>query len=253
MENELGCGVPEHNAECLCDVIIRQPLPPLEDCIKDGVSDMWFGREVCDMRGYSAPWTDETILAYFEDLTKFYDAFHYQQPHGGVVSSIEDCDKYQHDGLPLFAQWSWIRETVQYVMDRFDNSLCETIKVLNIDPQNLIDALTTGKAGTDWDYEMIDRLDKSFMESTISLADIARTNNLSTGTVRGLSKYWEKRRKRLLGSDNPARDRMHWLCRNTELTPREIVDIVYREHGFLYAKSSISKCRSRIKRGNPSL
>ena len=246
MEEQLGCGVATHDADCLCDVIIRQPLPPLEECLKDGVQDMWMGREVCDMRGYSAPWTEESILNYFEDLEKFYDAFHYQQPSGGVVASLGDMDKFQHDRLPLFAQWSWIRDTVQYAMDRFDNSLREVITTLNIEPQLLMDALTTGKAGDGWDYGTIDSLDKCFMEENLNFADIGRTMNLATGTVRGLHKYWVNRRGRLIGSNNPARDRMHWLCRNTTLTPTEIVDIVYQEHGFLYAKSSISKCRKRI-------
>jgi hypothetical protein len=248
METEVGCGVATHDEACLCDVIIRQPLPPLEECLKDGVQDMWFGREVCDMRGYSAPWTEESILNYFEDLEKFYDAFHYQQPSGGIVNSLNDMDSFQHERLPLFAQWSWVRDAVQYGMDRFDNSLQEIIVALNIEPQLLIDALTTGKAGIDWDYQSIDLLDKCFMEGNLNFADIGRTMNLATGTVRGLYKYWDKRRKRLVGSDNPARDRMHWLCRNTELSPREIVDIVHQEHGFLYARSSVSKCRQRIIR-----
>lgn len=249
METELGCGVATHDEACLCDVIIRQPLPPLEECLKDGVGDMWFGREVCDLRGYSRPWTDAKMLDYFEDLEKFYDAFHYKKPEVDALS-LKNIDEFKDDGQPLFSQWRWIRDTVEYVMGRFDNSLLEIVDQINITPQQLIDALTTGKGGDGWTREMVDLMDKSFMEHNINFAEVCRTNNLPLGVVRGMFKYWENRRKRSVGSTNPARDRMHWLCRNTDLPPREIVDIVHREHGVLYNNSSVSKHRLRVKKNN---
>jgi hypothetical protein len=36
--------------------------------ISDGVHGMWMGKELAELRNYGVPWTNETILNYFEDL-----------------------------------------------------------------------------------------------------------------------------------------------------------------------------------------
>lgn len=53
-----GCGVPEHDADCLCDVHVSQPTPI-------GVSfphDITFANVICEHMGFEAPYKDEDVL-----------------------------------------------------------------------------------------------------------------------------------------------------------------------------------------------
>lgn len=247
-EEWLGCGVATHDSDCLCDVIIKNPLPPLEECFSDAVQEMWMGARICELKNYGIPWDDKQILDYLLDLENFYDAFHELDPNDFQALCLEDMEAFDEtiDEEPAFIRWSRIRDAVQYCMDRFDNSLLDITIGLNLKPIQVIDALTTGKAGNDWTDARLQKLDEKFMESNLNFADISREMELPTGVVRGLKKYWVQRRSRFQTSDNPAKDRMHWLCRNTNFTPREIVDIVHKEHNVLYARSSVSKTRQRI-------
>lgn len=64
------CGTKGHSSECLCDVIV----PATSSInITDGVHGMWMGKQLCEIQGYNAPWTDGKILDYFTDLCTFYD------------------------------------------------------------------------------------------------------------------------------------------------------------------------------------
>lgn len=59
-----GCGIIEHDAMCLCDVIIPHPT----GWVDDAMLDMWMGEEIVAMRGYTTPWEPEDILKYLNDL-----------------------------------------------------------------------------------------------------------------------------------------------------------------------------------------
>ena len=53
-----GCGVAEHDADCLCDVVIGKPTPI-------GVSfphDITFANVICEHMGFEAPYKDEDVL-----------------------------------------------------------------------------------------------------------------------------------------------------------------------------------------------
>lgn len=249
MESPLGCGVLEHDESCLCDVIITKPLPPLQDCFRNAVEESFMGSKLCQLRGYSAPWTDAKMLDYFEDMTTFWDAFHYeQQVFTTDVDTLEQVEEivFQQDE-PAFTKWNKIRDAIQTNMDRFDASLIDIIQHLSLEPQETMNALTTNKCGDGWDYERVEKLDKLFMTEK-NMAEIARQMNISIGFIKGLVKYWEKRRNRQGNLNNPARALLHELCRNTDLTCTEIIDKVKSETGHLYTKSAISKYRIRFKK-----
>lgn len=93
------CGVEIHPEECLCDVIITEPVPI---AIHDGVDGMWMGAQLCDARGYALPWTPTTILNYFEDMCLFYDRWselqgqkyvHTSQPHERMTQLLRQGTK----------------------------------------------------------------------------------------------------------------------------------------------------------------
>lgn len=245
MENELGCGVTGHDLSCLCDVVITDPLPPIHECIPNGIDDLWMGREICELRGYCIPWKRDTILDFFTDLVTFYDAYHYSK-HSLVGDSLHEMEPlvFKDEDSP-FVRWGIVREAVQYAMDKFNDSLVDIMDYYELSPQFLMDSLTTNKSGGKWDRDKVARLDSLFMADNLNYRDIARYMSLSNATVNGLRKYWQARRERLKGGDKPAQRMLHKLAKETELSSQEIVDIVHKEFGKLYRPTAVNKVRSR--------
>jgi len=68
---ELNCGVDNHDAECLCDVVVKEPAPILADWVRDS----WLGKELVKELGLSMPWTNDKILHLLESQTAAHDAF----------------------------------------------------------------------------------------------------------------------------------------------------------------------------------
>jgi hypothetical protein len=92
--SEMNCGIVEHDDDCLCDVIINEPV---QIKLHDAVDEMWMGRQLCDTRDYDYPWTSDKILNYFTDLCTFYDRWselqeqkfaHQSQPHERMVQLL---------------------------------------------------------------------------------------------------------------------------------------------------------------------
>lgn len=245
IENELGCGVAEHDLSCLCDVVIPHEIVPIT---RNGVHDMWMGRELCELKGYGVPWTRQTILDYLVDLETFYDAYHYAKHslQGESLLEMEPIEINNNDSP--FVQWGQVREVVQYAMDKFNDSLVEIMNYHELDPQFLMDSLTTGKAGDGWTQERIAELDQLFMGDNLNYREIARQLNLTVALVNGIRKYWVERRERLKGGDKPAQKMLHQLAKETELTSREIVDIVHKEFGKQYSPTVVNKVRERHRK-----
>lgn len=244
-ETELGCGVAGHDLSCLCDVVITNPLPPIHESIRDGVRDLWMGREICELRGYGVPWSRQTILDYLTDLETFYDAYHYSK-HSLLGESLAEMEPlvFKDEDSP-FVRWGMVREVVQYAMDKFGESLVEIMDYYELSPQFLMDSLTTNKSGGKWDRDKVARLDALFMADNLNYRDIARYMSLSNATVNGLRKYWSARRERLKGGDKPAQRMLHRLAKETDMSPQDIVDTVHKEFGKLYKPTAVHKIRSR--------
>jgi hypothetical protein len=68
---ELNCGVEDHDMDCLCDVVVKEPAPVL----KDWVRDSWLGREIVKELGLSSPWTPDKILYLLETQTAAHDLY----------------------------------------------------------------------------------------------------------------------------------------------------------------------------------
>lgn len=247
LEVELGCGVNGHDLSCLCDVVITNPLPDIVDSIKDGVHDIWMGREICELRGYGVPWTRETILDYLTDLATFYDAYHASK-HSLIGESLWDMEpiNFKHEDSQ-FVHWQQVREVVQYAMDKFNECLLDIMNYYELEPQFLMDSLTTGKTDGEWDEHRVSELDGYMMQPNINFRDVAKKTGLSIDTINGLRKYWTARRERLVGGDKPARAMLHDLAKNTTLSPKDIVAKVLEEHGVSYSTAAVTKVRSRIK------
>lgn len=254
-EEILGCGVAEHDESCLCDVVIVKPLPPLKECFRDAVEEMWMGRELCELKDYCAPWTREKTLSYLEDLKTFYDEYHHN-PVATQLSSedetLRDLNPISRDEYePLNKWWDRIRKEVQYGMDNLNDSLCDIVKQLGLTPQEFIDAATLRRAGDDWDWEKLNMLDEMFSIACPILAHIQRKTGCTKDVIKGLKKYWVPRRMRIGVGDNPNPARVLLgklaLDPSLNLSNREICAIVEKEYGVKYESSTVSKIKRRTK------
>lgn len=250
METEfIGCGIIEHPESCLCDVVITNPLPPLRDCFKDGVEEMFMGKEMCEVRGYGIPWTDETILNYLEDLKTFYDEYH-TRGVGADGNSFWSMSRLSRENGEMNVHW-WKRidTTVQYCMDNFNESLCEIVDILGLTPQQFVDAATGFKGGK-WDKEKLEKLDYLMSRDVVSSVKIARELGATKSTIQGLRRFWYMRRFAKGQVANPARQLLNTLSLDPQysaLTTREICAMVEEKYGVKYSSSSVSKVRKRYK------
>jgi nicotinic acid mononucleotide adenylyltransferase len=60
--SEMNCGVAEHSDDCLCDVVITEPV---SIGIKDAVDEMHMGKQLCEIRNYGRPWSTNQMLDNF--------------------------------------------------------------------------------------------------------------------------------------------------------------------------------------------
>jgi len=249
METEYGCGVATHDSNCLCDVIITNPLPPLEDCMTNAVQDMWMGKQMVKMRGYSIPWRDSDILDYLEDMRMFYDAWHESKTITNQdAQTLEEMEVIFEDYSDSpWEKWGDIRTAVHYAMDRFDYGITRVLMHLQISAQTFVDAATTLKGGSGWTTEKLEKLEELLLTPDVTQKQIMDELDISISVVRGLTKYWEEPRNRVdyASRNDIAAQYMHQLCRNTSMTPRQIVDEVKQKHGKEYSRSTITNYRRR--------
>jgi hypothetical protein len=64
-----SCGVKKHPPECLCDVVITEPVPVMENW----ATDSFMARELIKHLDLSAPWTNEKILELLTAQTHVHD------------------------------------------------------------------------------------------------------------------------------------------------------------------------------------
>lgn len=251
----VGCGVDGHDESCLCDVIITKPLPPLSECLKDGVQDMWMGQELCELRGYCVPWTDSKILDYLQDLEKFYDEYHAnpvvfnETPLDGLVPLERDPSM----APPVW--WKKVRVAVQESMAATDASICDIVKAYGLTAQEFIDA-ATGHQGGEWDWDKLQKLDETMMSVGPTFNSMCRALDIPKGVLKGLSKYWVQRRARQGLSGNPARvmlGRMALEPEYSHLSTRQIIEEIEKEFNVRYTPSAISKIRIRNQKAITSI
>lgn len=238
----IGCGVLEHPEECLCDV--KLPAEPTPIRVRDAVNEMFMGPSVCEYRGYSVPWTPNKILDYFVDLCRFYDAWTITQDAETEIRSLADVPTKLDLSGPTYKRWETVREAVRLCMEQLDVPLVHILQHINITPDEFMEAATVNRAPRSLTYEDMTKLDKLMMDKSLSYADIAREMQFGKMMVRGMVKYWRVRREKQ-PHEQTAKERMHDLATNSNLSPSEICDIIQREYGVSYHRSAVSKYRQR--------
>lgn len=245
----IGCGVLEHEEACLCDVDIdARPLPKIADVIKDFTRDVAMAREVAELRGYSAPWTNETTLAYLCDVQKFWDVYKEQLAEGHIeYKTLESVPPFVWDsGVSLQQSWARVRELLMYCLSRFDDPSLDIIRHLNVSPKQFMASISNGHFLGEWTEADMVLCDELLMQEVLVAADVYRRLNISDDQLKSLRKYWEVRRSRKWSIDNPAKVMMHNLARNTTLSPKEIIRMVQERYNFTYSRGAVTKYRKRI-------
>jgi hypothetical protein len=238
METEIGCGVAEHSSACLCDVKIINPLPPLADCIRDGVADLFMGSRVCEIQGYGVPWNRLSMLDYFTDMVEYWDALHAEQELYAVVDTDVVIDATE----PTFTRWGKTREAIQSCMDKKGVTLSGVIRHLGLDCQEAMNALTANRGSKEWTFERIDELER-LMKLGVSRKVIAQKLDIPFGNVRGLAHLFKSKEKDTAKAK--ARVLLNELCMNPDYNAATIMEIIVTETGVQYTPSAITKRRTR--------
>lgn len=251
----IGCGVPQHPDECLCDVVLVNPLPPLDMCIRNYTRDVDMAAQVASMRDYCAPWTDNTILDFMLDVQRFWDEWHMREklepsPYGFGCAFLSEMPPVRYDSsFPITRFWEEVRASVLYCMDNFDDSLVTILDHIRVSPEDFYSSVVNG--ATTWDgldVQTLDTLDKDLMEQKVVIRRVAAKHGLTAEQVDGLRPYWEKRRKRLVGEAlNMPRQYFQELCADLSLTNSQIRAMVKERYGVNYSTSAISVQRKRMR------
>jgi hypothetical protein len=235
------CGVEEHPEECLCDVIITRPLPPLQECFRDAVSEMWMGRQICELRDYSAPWTNDKILDYLTDVQRFAEA---------VAKGALDDGGYTNEGSHVFKRWEYVRKAVMYRMENYEDNMVDALASVGVSPTEFMLASSMGAHKRAWTDEEFAVFNERMLDRLAVYMRIAVDFNISDEYVYNLRKYWKPARVRLHGDVPPleaSRNYMRQLCLETDLDPAEIIALVESQYGRRYSKAMISKVRRGVR------
>ena len=242
-ETWLGCGVSYHDDDCLCDVIITSVAPIT---VRDCVNDMYMGREICDIRGYCLPWTDEKILDYFTDLVRGHDAW--------VDSGMRKLqDSNQGDTEPtgagrVFIGWKTTREMVRQALSGTNPKppIELVLQALNITAEQFVSACCAGKFTMN--LETLNRFETRVLAGITSLTEVAREFSVSYEIVRNLQKYWNiplspKRRN--------TKERQAHRIRMDELilqghNPATISKILLEEYDYVIDRHTVHKRKYRL-------
>lgn len=82
-----NCGTAGHDEECLCDVPMSSPEVQIR--MKNLVTDLKYGEEICRIRGYTEPWDRHQIVSFLEDILKAHDTIrekYYMHRNGTLIS-----------------------------------------------------------------------------------------------------------------------------------------------------------------------
>lgn len=240
VETNVGCGVDGHDEECLCDVVIVTPTPI---GVRDAVHEMWFGEQICDIRGHGAPWTNEGMLDYFTDLVRGHDAW--------IASNIQQMmdARAELDIVPNnIVGWKQIRNSVRQALQGTDPK--PTVQVvlnsLGFTAEQFITAVTTGKATMD--METLNRFETRVLEGVTSLAGLAKDFGISVEIAGNLFKYWNVPFSPLykdIKGTKVQRERMRELILQG-LMPNDISKILLSEYGYVISRHSVSKAKGKL-------
>lgn len=239
-----SCGRRAHDPECLCDV---KPLN-VRVGVADLVNDMFMGRELCDLRGYGAPWTNDKIVDYFTDLCKFYDAYADSKKNPIIIGEFESLtlpDEVRH-AMNAHAQ---IRDYVRTVYNAHGRTMSETLHQLGVTADEYRFALTKARTSRkQFTMETVAYLEQALTsKERPPLADLIAATGMTDAIIMAFARQVDERRKQLHGDcgEQQARELCLRLAHGTNMTPLNIVRKVYDETGIMFNRTTPMQMRLR--------
>ncbi len=187
----MGCGVDNHNQDCLCDV---RHLRVQVD--RDAVSAMWQGKRIAEILG--TDFTDDSdVIEWFATIVDVHDKW--------VEAQGEFCEAWEvlpplciSDGRTL-QQWAQIRRSVNYALKTFPvTSVIQVLNKLCIDIELFMTAFTTNKFTQKMTYEWWQAFEQDMLAEKPCYAEIGRKHGLSRQVVTNFR-----------GVLKPIKDRLH--------------------------------------------
>lgn len=117
-----GCGVIEHDIECLCDVVIPHPT----GWVGDAIQDMWMGQEIARLKDYRMPWEDATIIDYLESLAFAKDRW----PQTNGMNALETAQWVEQIKVAIRQKLAASSASITVVMDALELSMADMNLVL---------------------------------------------------------------------------------------------------------------------------
>ena len=182
----LGCGVDNHDADCLCDVRIGATETPINiGCLVSGIR---YGHEVCEIRGYTEPWEDSQIVSYLSDILLAHDEIR----SGKWDSLLEHYDASSRDVDTIgrkVSDWKSIRQTAEAMLqDQRRPKVRQVLVVLGITAQQFTRAVTTNKF--EMDAETLDEFERVILDGKPKISHVAKQFGISPEITRNLMTYW---------------------------------------------------------------
>lgn len=138
-----GCGVADHDDDCLCDVVIDKITP----VNVTSVSELWGGDAICRIFDMAAPWEPENLLTFFEKLLYGYDM------NAGSRTSIRNIRprivERGNESLPEY--WRRIRVVVDDVYyESPDANIVEVLEMIGVSVGDFRDMILSRRVTPDW-------------------------------------------------------------------------------------------------------
>ena len=224
--------------------------------ISDGVQEMKFGKRICEIQGYGENgWTNESMLDYFTDLCRVYDAWAESKKPWVMPDNYEDLRLPDGIRWKGYNTWHELRDFVAKVYDHFaPRSMADVLRQLDVPIENWQTSVAGGgrvNIPTIMTVKELGDVEAFFTAVTppYEIKDLIANTGLSRGALETLRKQFQKRRLWLHGDEALKVDRapamLKHLVAQGQHTNTEILDIVYVATGVQFSKSYVSKIGQR--------
>jgi predicted DNA-binding transcriptional regulator AlpA len=241
----LGCGNAEHPQECLCDVVITHPTKWANDC----VNHIYMGPQICELRGYSIPWTRGQLVNYMDDLMKFQDAL-----RGSIIKNGSP-PPFRTDTSRTSMEA--IRQVVAEYMNKENAKIEEILDILGISGKMFMRAITVNQFPelklAKWTSYLLGEFQRDIEENKLGVRELMKKYDIGKSCVYNLKGYFVHVLKQnssgfLVSTDPNQQAKARVVARRLigeGLSNKEIVESVFHETKIHYTSGAISKLRSR--------
>jgi hypothetical protein len=234
MEN-MNCGNPTHDNECLCDVVLTGTTP----INVDAVYGMWMGPELCEYRQYKQ-WTNDSMLDYLQDLVYLHD-MHKASETASIPEELRPAK-----GATSIHPCRTIRVNVRRALSQEPTPpIREVLESMGISAERFTEAVSMG--AWEMDMEKLERFEHAILHDKRTLISLSKEFGIGPDSIKKFRAYWSNHVAPVIprgAGTLPHQVRMHQLI-GAGLRPREIVKVIADEFGVTISSSAVSQAKRR--------